>query len=280
MKDDIFNWTRKVSRAGYEIRTVTPVDTKKGSGKPGRYLCELPGAEREYRPLDDGSLFYTFAEAHPADEEGILRLANQYGWLFDHQFALAGEGPWAGEPVKSWNVEIEFLHSAVELWEAKHLRKWIKFKGAEAIYHGPLGFYRISAAETLTRAATHVLQRYVDEYLKRTCEVRFLWDLGHNSPAVHELPSSLLASLWLELAFAIQSKRPEDFRRCGDCRRRFDTAEEKRQDSKFCSNACRSRNYRKRLKEAQRLRDKGLSLREIARRLNSDTRTVKGWVIK
>ncbi len=100
-------------------------------------------------------------DAHLADEEGILRLANQFGWLFEYQFGLVGD-IWHGESAKKWKIMIEFLHSAVELWEAKPktLCTWIELTGAEAnaAYRGPLGFQDITTPGTLIRAAMEVLR--------------------------------------------------------------------------------------------------------------------------
>ena len=51
-----------------------------------------------------------------------------------------------------------------------------------------------------------------------------------------------------------------------------------RQDGKFCQGACRSRAYRARQSEARKLHAAGTTFAEIAKRLNSDAKTVKGWV--
>ena len=142
--------------------------------------------------------------------------------------------------------------------------------------------------KTLKGAALRVLQNHIDLNLKaNSCVARFQWDEIRNQPAVYWQPASLLSCLWLELALAVESKKPTDFKRCKECRRRFDTAEGKRQDSKFCREACRTKNYRERKKEARRLRDKGVSLQIIAKKLQSDpknrermVRKMKGSVFK
>ena len=51
-----------------------------------------------------------------------------------------------------------------------------------------------------------------------------------------------------------------------------------RTDKQFCSNACRTKAYRKRQAEAVRLHGEGRSLEEIARDLDSDPGTVRGWI--
>ncbi len=280
---DVFNFSRRVT--AYEIRTARPTSGQPGAGKKARYLCERGGTAREYNPLADPAVFLRFSDAHPLEENAIVDLANQYGFLFAHQLSLVGQLP-AGELVESWRKETEHLHAAVELWEASRHRllAWITEgvgkRENDYIYKGPLGDYLISSPPSLINAAMHVLQRSVDYKLKSACEVRFLWNVERSNGLVYDHPKSLQACLWLQLAYAVAGKSPEDYRRCGECTRRFEIADTMRRDSKFCSNACRVRAYRHRKKEAQRLGDKGVPFREIARRLGSDAKTVKGWVIK
>ena len=279
---DIFGWTRTVSESGYEISKAIPCDGQPAAGKPARYLIEIPGEGRAFDPLENSALFEEFAEAYPADGNQVVALANKYGWLFDHQVALVAPNH-GGEPLRAWQREIGLLHAAVSLWEAapRELGVWIQIRNKRvARYKGPLGFATV-ASETLKGAALRVLQNHIDLNLKaNSCVARFQWDEIRNQPAVYWQPASLLSCLWLELALAVESKKPTDFKRCKECRRRFDTAEGKRQDSKFCREACRTKNYRERKKEARRLRDKGVSLQIIAKKLQSDPKTVKGWCEK
>ncbi len=54
--------------------------------------------------------------------------------------------------------------------------------------------------------------------------------------------------------------------------------EGRRADAQFCSTACRSRDYRRRQKEAHALARKGFTPAKIAKTLRSDTKTVRGWL--
>ena len=279
---DIFNFTRHVT--AYEIRTGRPVSGQPGAGRNARYVCERSGkAATEYNPLAIPALFMQFSEAHPVDENAIVELANKFGFLFPNQIALVGTALGA-EPAKWWRKELEQLHVAVDFWEARGQRlraSLTKDAGRDAyLYKGPLGQFLIRSSPSLSSAAMHVLQRVVDAKLRNSCEVRFLWSAERNRGLVYDQPQSLQACLWLQFAYAIAGKRPADFRRCPECGRRFEVVERMRRDSKFCGNACRVRAYRNRKKEARRLRDKGVPFLEIARRLGSDSKTVKGWVIR
>jgi DNA-binding NarL/FixJ family response regulator len=46
----------------------------------------------------------------------------------------------------------------------------------------------------------------------------------------------------------------------------------------FCSDGCKSRDYRRRKDLVQRLKEGGKPLKEIAKQLNLDVATVKKWV--
>jgi hypothetical protein len=51
-----------------------------------------------------------------------------------------------------------------------------------------------------------------------------------------------------------------------------------RSNRKFCSNACRSKLYRKRQTRARVLHNSGRSLQAIASKLRTDMKTVKRWL--
>lgn len=59
------------------------------------------------------------------------------------------------------------------------------------------------------------------------------------------IPRSLLGAIWLQFAAAVAEEK--HYRRCAMCRTYFELgAGVNRSDRKFCSDACRSKNYRKR----------------------------------
>ena len=92
------------------------------------------------------------------------------------------------------------------------------------------------------------------------------------------VPESLIAAIWVQLALAIEGNR--EYRQCDQCRRWFEVAAEKREDARFCGDPCRFKAYRARQKEARQLMDDGVPVKQIAERLGSDIKTVKGWVKK
>ncbi len=69
------------------------------------------------------------------------------------------------------------------------------------------------------------------------------------------------------------------FRQCAECGIWFELAPgTARADKLYCSTPCRTKAYRKRQAEAARLHGEGRSIEDIARDLDSDPDTVRGWI--
>jgi hypothetical protein len=108
---------------------------------------------------------------------------------------------------------------------------------------------------------------------------------GQDDARLYLTPESLLGALWYQFGSAVaQNKR---FQQCEQCGKWFqpgrDTHEDGRAvraDARFCKGTCRSKHYHAKKRTALELRAKGTSLREIAKKLNSNIQTVKGWVKK
>ena len=92
------------------------------------------------------------------------------------------------------------------------------------------------------------------------------------------VPRSLISAIWVQFARAIEGNRT--FSQCAHCSRWFEEATEKRSDAKFCTDACRYKAYRRRQVKARELSNNGKSVHEIAAELDSDVKTVKGWISK
>jgi hypothetical protein len=92
-----------------------------------------------------------------------------------------------------------------------------------------------------------------------------------------EWPRSLIGAAWLQLARAVAGEK--DYRTCVVCGRWFEVSPAvNRIDRSTCSNACRQRQYRQRKERARELARKGKSVRLIAAELDTDMKTVRGWV--
>lgn len=240
----------------------------------GQYLIQnvMPGQAATYRkyPLSAKTgLFITLADTE-SSMDGIVGFANQYGFLggkcsipvnvpIDEGLNMYAR--MEGELFETWVTEIAALQSAVALGKSLHLFDTTK-----------------------PRCGTDdpkwdELQKIVTAKLKeKRCDPCLLWDGARSQRRlkVRFRPTSLIAAVWVQLALAIEGDL--NYRQCEQCMRWFEIAAEKREDAKFCSNACRFRAYRGRQKEARDLHARGMSIKQIAAEIGSDIGTVSGWV--
>ncbi len=125
-------------------------------------------------------------------------------------------------------------------------------------------------------AAWAALRRLVNRGLRDGCCPQLVQVAGELRPALRNSAASLIGCLWLQLADAINGNRAP--RSCRVCKTWFEVGSGKRTDKEFCSGTCRNRAYRERQEHARQLAAKGKLPREIARELDSDVATVKGWL--
>jgi endogenous inhibitor of DNA gyrase (YacG/DUF329 family) len=87
--------------------------------------------------------------------------------------------------------------------------------------------------------------------------------------------------MWLQLAEAIAGNKLH--RPCKECGKwiEISTEEDGRSARRaFCSDACKSRDYRRRIEKARQLRAEGMPVKAIALELDSTVETIKNWVAK
>jgi hypothetical protein len=216
-----------------------------------------------------------------------------------------------GEHVDDWVKEIIVMRLAVDLWEsarqgdADHLGRMISWTpdgtGVSINTHPdlqlrqapqrPVYVHRaVIADERLDREilarfvpgnpigpALHCMQGLINEHLHHRASPRLLWEPTRDRLGLYIVPEGLIGALWLQFARAVE--RDAQFRQCTECTTWFEVAPGRgRADKQFCSTACRTRAYRKRQAEAVRLQGEGRSLDDIARELDSDPDTVRGWI--
>lgn len=98
------------------------------------------------------------------------------------------------------------------------------------------------------------------------------------SSTVTAIPLTLRGALWLQLAAALAEHKR--YRRCDRCATWFELTSKMAAKGKVhCSESCRMQAYRERQEEARRLAAEGQSARVIARAVNTDVETVKGWLL-
>ena len=129
----------------------------------------------------------------------------------------------------------------------------------------------------LVKPALHYVQSTINRQLEGRASPRLLWDAKRERLGLYLVPDGLVGALWLQFARAVE--RDSRFRQCAECGIWFELAPgTARADKLYCSTPCRTRAYRKRQVEAARLHGKGRSIEDIARALESDPETVRGWI--
>jgi hypothetical protein len=121
------------------------------------------------------------------------------------------------------------------------------------------------------------LQAKINEHLAGQTESGLLYDQDRQQLRLCQVPRTFLTALWLQFTQAVAEDK--EYRQCGECGSWFEVSPEiARTNRRFCSNACRSRLYRRRQARAKELFAEGKSLQEIAAQLRSTVAAVKSWV--
>jgi hypothetical protein len=218
-----------------------------------------------------------------------------------------------GESLGAWNKEILMMRFAVDLWEAarngdvdrlERVIFWtddgsgVQIKGDLELADGqlpdqPAHVERAWIAGThlgddvlgrfvrgdLVKPALYYLQSKISAKLEGRASPRLLWDAKRERLGLYIVPDGLIGALWLQFARAVE--RDSKFRQCAECGIWFELAPgTARADKLYCSTPCRIKAYRKRQAEAVRLHGEGRSIEDIARELDSDPDTVRGWIAR
>jgi len=210
-----------------------------------------------------------------------------------------------GESIDLWANEAADMRRLVSLWDAArtndtrtlaaHIRWRSNPKAVEYVWgskdnQGLQPFHMVAHEDTATRYRFDLFRQgalvepamfYIQHALNERLELnlsapRLLWNARYQRLQVHIVPSSLKSALWLQLAKAIEGSK--DYRQCDSCRIWYELGATARRGSKYCSEACRQRAKRKRVKEARELASSGLPERDIAARVGSSIEAVQRWL--
>jgi hypothetical protein len=249
-------------------------------------------------------------------EAGVQAFADQFGLLgtgaemIQVKQTAMGSVVGIGEPLSVWRHLIGHLRAVIELWEqavagdverlAQHIRwspdgPWVAYDthaatqigadgpppdwGGEMIWmerlHGPL-HEAMKPGDLVRPAFTWVAQK-VNEALKDGVATQLGWNAERTALRLQLMPTSLAGAVWLQLASAIE--RNVQFRPCAECGTWFEVSPGVGRANKlFHTAACRTRAYRRRQAEAHRLLSIGKGEEEIARELDVDLETLRGWL--
>ncbi len=104
-------------------------------------------------------------------------------------------------------------------------------------------------------------------------------ELPQNRLYLRIVPKNLMGAMWLQFARGIDGNK--DYRRCRACGKWFEISLEANRPTRFfCKDGCRYKVYRERITAAQQLHFEGVSIQEIAGRLDTHTATVEGWIAR
>jgi hypothetical protein len=217
--------------------------------------------ERRYRPMDrdHAALFREFADLDYVSKEAILAFAHKYGSLgvptqqqsvrIRNRRGESWDHHAYGEPFLRWAVEICLMREGLRLESRK----------------------RISTESA--RRTKWLFDRHLQHF-----QGRIGFD-GAGLPRLRVEPLTLISAMWLQLALAISGDKR--FVACKFCRRMFEISTEQtgfRSHREFCSDSCKTKDYRKRKRTALRLAAGGTSLREVSDKTSTETATIRAWL--
>jgi hypothetical protein len=242
------------------------------------YLVPVSWRFRAYAPLEEFSgLFRTFAQTIP-NEEGILDFANRHGNLgaeLDARMKME-DPPEPPEECKTREEQEEWYVEEAKNWRrVDSLERWIK--EIEQMQKCVNLWDKAQLGEVRDRSMQDVQGIINFELSSENVMVRFGQNRKLGGLGLQVIPKSLLGALWLQFALAVGGNKK--YRACGTCGQWFELSPDIARTTKhFCSDACRSRAYRGRKERAQLLAAEGKSLKDIAEQLESEVKTVKGWL--
>jgi hypothetical protein len=272
---------------------------------------------RHYHPLAEFSgLFRTFAGLSPRpDGAAVLAFANRFGLLgspppgFDRRGVVRTVRGWptTWHSLGFWRIAISEMAELVEIWDwaqqgnQDQLSQHFQWEGdgeiwyaswPDPVFHsgGDYGnrelifsedkdcevFGQIARGDS-KRAALFFLQSKINGWLHLAASPKLLWGSPKKEMALKLVPGSLLAGLWVQFARAIDGNLCH--RRCLSCDQWFELSPEAARISRrFCSDACKSRNYRERQDRARQMHAAGKALPDIAEALGAEVEVVEKWI--
>jgi hypothetical protein len=237
------------------------------------------GAPVIYRPMkrQHATLFREFADLDYRDRTELQLFAEVYGFLGIQEDLTRGESQLA------WAREICLMREALYLaqpstdaTEAQERTIWSKFDEEMRAQWSRQGIDQ-DPAEFRARERRERLAWLFDLHLQYLQgRMRFEPD---SPPRLRIAPLTLLAAMWLQLALAVAGDKR--FLACKFCQKFFEISTEQtgfRSHREFCSESCKTQDYRKRKRTALGLAAKHRSVREIAKATNTAAVTVSGWI--
>lgn len=223
-------------------------------GETGPVLMAVDtSTARAYRPMqrEHAGLFLELAAVECQDTAAIAAFAGRYGSLgLEPQTQLVDGRHVVGESHLAWAREICRINEALRLRQRRALSR--------------------QGRERLSWLFNVQLQHV---------RARMKIEPDDLPPRLQVVPATLLTAMWLQLALATAGEKR--FVQCKFCCRFMEISTEKtgfRMHREFCSNVCKTNDYRRRRRMVLDLAGKGMRLKDIAERAETKASTVRGWI--
>ena len=236
------------------------------------------GKPRYYRPMrrEHAALFRRFADLDFRDRDAILTFVSTYGLLrleSDCQSqavkAHRRDHYAVGESLLTWAHEVCLMREALRLARTRSADE-------EAQLDAHHKRHRLDP-EHGREDDRKKLARLINQYLQHV-QPHMTFEKGL-PPGLSFTPLTLLSAMWLQLALALADDK--QFQACKFCHRLFEISTAPtgfRTHREFCSDSCKTKDYRRRKRMALRLAEQGKSVRTIAKQTKTNVVTIRTWV--
>jgi hypothetical protein len=271
--------------------TTTPrwdMYPRSGMARPPKQWPLLDGVIVPTETSSQGTAYQPFSRQYSAlyrefarldgSEAGLAAFAQKYGLLGVPETVThptTGE-TFLGERLTQWEWEHRLLCAVVELCDQERrglLKRTADWRTLFAYWRVPDGQWRSLNGAARSRL---LIQTAVDSGLKQRVAPDFRLAVNGQFQLVFG-PRSLLGAMWLQLAMALS--HPTDYRNCKFCGRQLAISKGNgfRINREFCSGACKTRDSRGK-KKALALVSRGLSARQISKKIGTTEDNVRRWL--
>ena len=244
----------------------------------GPLLGPVPdsGKAQQYQPMErkHAALFRTFEALDFQDKGAIIAFASSYGLLGVEQREQGPLSSKYGGHYASGESHLTWAHEICQMREAMRLVR-PRSRQQEAEVDARYKKYKLDP-ERHRKKDRERLESLFNAHLQHVQpRMAFQRDIP---PRLSFAPRTLAAAMWLQLALAIVDDK--QFQTCKFCRRFFEISTSQtgyRTHREFCSDSCKTKDYRRRKRTALRLMGKGQPLREVAKQSNTEVATIRKW---
>jgi len=291
-------WLDQVAVEGH--KSPEDVLVAKPAAQPGFPRDQIK--EETYLPHERESALFKILAAVEVEKQAIQQFADTYGLLtFDaYSVTATHEGDefrTFGDPFFEWHYNILALRHWTKVWElvcendAGGLLEYVRWlptwaKEERRRHHGdPVGEFIVNTLSILRstprdriKTAKSALRLGIwESHLRQGLTLHLNYDAPHDLMSFRLRGEHLVTAIWAQFASAVVDSK--EYRHCDTCGKPFELSPEvARTNRLFCSTPCRLKAYRRRMREAVRMHNRGKALKSIADKLGSDVTTVRGWI--